>query len=182
MSQFKSPRKCILSQEQLTSFQSSKIHQEVVNYIETLNDAVVGVKLTDECTESPVRFVRASDYQVNLICLQGVKAILSILEEVEKVANKTPPVENSASRFGNPAFRTFYDKVSEVRSIAVISNSETLFTPLEQLAPSLHETLPNLPRDAIPEVSVYFKEAWGNRLRIDYGSGMELNFLCWLYV
>ena len=26
----------------------------------------------------------------------------------------------------------------------------------------------------------YFGEAWGNRSRIDYGSGMELNFLCWM--
>lgn len=52
----------------------------------------------------------------------------------------------------------------------------------EQAAPELHATLPVLPQDAIPEVSVYFEEAWGNRTRIDYGSGMELNFLCWLSV
>jgi serine/threonine-protein phosphatase 2A activator len=35
-------------------------------------------------------------------------------------------------------------------------------------------------KDAIPELRVYFNESWGNRTRIDYGSGMELNFLCWL--
>ncbi|TFK31620.1 hypothetical protein BDQ12DRAFT_618593 [Crucibulum laeve] len=141
---FKVPRKSILSKEQLEYFQRSKTHQDIVSYIEVLNNAVVGVKLTDECSESA-----------------GITAILDVLSRVEQIAKDTPPVENSASRFGNPAFRTFYDKVGE-------------------LSPSLHEKLPNLPGESIPEVSVYFNEAWGNRTRIDYGSGMELNFLCWL--
>jgi len=44
----------------------------------------------------------------------------------------------------------------------------------------MHTSIPGLPTDAIPEVSIYFENAWGNRARIDYGSGMELNFLCWL--
>ena len=42
-------------------------------------------------------------------------AVLSVLERVEDLAKATPPVDNKASRFGNPAFRTFYDKVQEVR-------------------------------------------------------------------
>ena len=46
----------------------------------------------------------------------------------------------------------------------------------------MHATVLKLPNDAIEEVSTYFAEAWGNRTRIDYGSGMELNFLCWLSV
>jgi serine/threonine-protein phosphatase 2A activator len=39
---------------------------------------------------------------------------LDILNEVEKVVQETPPVDNAASRFGNPAFKTFYDKVEQV--------------------------------------------------------------------
>ncbi|KZT65205.1 Phosphotyrosyl phosphatase activator [Daedalea quercina L-15889] len=141
---FVTPRKVILSKEQLEHFQASDTHRDIVAYIQTLNEAVVGVKLTDACAESP-----------------GVEAVLSVLDRVEEIAKATPPVDNKASRFGNPAFRTFYDKVQEV-------------------APSLHTALPNLPEAAIPELVVYFGEAWGNRTRIDYGSGMELNFLCWL--
>lgn len=123
---FQSLRKCILSQEQLTSFQSSKAHQDVVSYIETLNNAVVGVKLTDECLMSPVRLMRLIIKRMILIRFQGVTAILSVLDEVEKIANDTPPVENSASRFGNPAFRTFYDAVFKVGSILVVVR--TFFT------------------------------------------------------
>lgn len=31
-----------------------------------------------------------------------------------------PPVENSKSRFGNPAFRQFYDRLSNVRFIQLL--------------------------------------------------------------
>ena len=47
---------------------------------------------------------------------QAVQAVLNVLGTVEETAKSIPPVDNKASRFGNPAFRTFYDKVSEVRS------------------------------------------------------------------
>ncbi|KAI0265437.1 hypothetical protein BC834DRAFT_879518 [Gloeopeniophorella convolvens] len=141
---FKPLQKAILSKEQLSAFQASKTHVEIASYIDTLNTAVVGVKLTDECAQSP-----------------AVSAIISVLDRVEELAKETPPVDNAASRFGNPAFKTLYDKIQET-------------------APQLHVSLPGLPTEAIPEVSGYFTEAWGNRTRIDYGSGMELNFLCWL--
>ncbi|EIN14639.1 Phosphotyrosyl phosphatase activator [Punctularia strigosozonata HHB-11173 SS5] len=142
---YRPPTKCILTKEQLAAFQASDTHKSIVEYIETLNEAIVGVKLTDECTES-----------------EGVKAVLHILEQVEAIAKDTPPVANAGSRFGNPAFRTFFDKVAEK-------------------AANMHASLPNLPSEAVPEVSAYFMESWGNRTRIDYGSGMELNFLCWMY-
>ncbi|KAJ3746636.1 Phosphotyrosyl phosphatase activator [Lentinula detonsa] len=144
---YQPPRKTLLIPAQLEWFQTSETHKLIVDYIEALNESVIGAKLSDNVEESP-----------------SVKAILSILNRVEEIAKATPPVENSSSRFGNPAFRTFYDTVSEAC----------------QASTTLHEEIPSLPREAIPEVSVYFNEAWGNRSRIDYGSGMELNFLCWL--
>ena len=42
--------------------------------------------------------------------------VIGVLDMVERIAKDTPPVDNAASRFGNPAFRTFYDRVVEVRS------------------------------------------------------------------
>ncbi|KAI5118359.1 hypothetical protein M0805_004332 [Coniferiporia weirii] len=145
---YTTPRKRILTPEQLAAFQGSRTHETIVSYIEALNAASIGVRLTDTDTDG---------YSES----EGVKAVLAVLDAVEELARGTPPVDNSGSRFGNPAFRTLYDKISEI-------------------SPSLHATLPNFPPDALEEVSVYFKEAWGNRTRIDYGSGMELNFLCWL--
>lgn len=53
------PHKCILSKEQLEAFQNSSTHSAVISYIENFNDSVVGVKLTDECEESEVRWTEA---------------------------------------------------------------------------------------------------------------------------
>ncbi|KAJ7037384.1 Phosphotyrosyl phosphatase activator [Mycena alexandri] len=140
---FQIPAKTILTPAQLEYFQTCSTHNEILTYIGALNDSVVGVKLSADCSQS-----------------DGVTAVLAVLDTVEATAHDIPPVENAASRFGNPAFRTFYDRVL-------------------QLSPSLHATL-SIPADARDEVGTYFVEAWGNRTRIDYGSGMELNFLCWL--
>jgi serine/threonine-protein phosphatase 2A activator len=38
-----------------------------------------------------------------------------VLDRVEALVKETPPVDNAASRFGNPAFQTFYDKVQQAR-------------------------------------------------------------------
>ena len=59
---------------------------------------------------------------------KGTTAILSILDKVEEIAQGIPPVDNKASRFGNPAFKTFYDKVTEVC---------TLLCPTERVTDSL---------------------------------------------
>ena len=48
------PHKRILSKEQLEAFQVSKTYQEIIEFIETLNSAVLGVKLADPCSESKV--------------------------------------------------------------------------------------------------------------------------------
>ena len=57
------PRKAILSQEQLVQFQGSQCHKDIVSYIESLNASVTGVKLSDECPQSPVSGIisRVSD-------------------------------------------------------------------------------------------------------------------------
>ena len=52
------------------------------------------------------------------VCAQGAQAVLDILQKVEDLVKEIPPVDNKASRFGNPAFRTFYDRVGEVSYIS----------------------------------------------------------------
>ncbi|RIB08558.1 Phosphotyrosyl phosphatase activator [Gigaspora rosea] len=142
-STFKIPKRQILTKDDLDKFQESQAYEEYTSFVMRLNDSVKGLKLTTECIVS-----------------SALINILEILDTVNTYCTEIPPVSNEKSRFGNPAFKDFYDRVTS-----------TAF--------ELHENL-SLPPAAIPEVSKYFVESWGNRKRIDYGTGHEANFIVWL--
>ncbi|KAF4554849.1 Serine/threonine-protein phosphatase 2A activator 2-like protein [Elsinoe fawcettii] len=89
-----------------------------------------------------------------------ITALLKVLDEAETTISECPPLDSEGSRFGNKAFQDFIDK-------------------LESKLESWHETL-GVPKDAVKEVSTYLHQSFGNRTRIDYGSGHELNFAVWL--
>ncbi len=74
---------------------------------------------------------------------------------------RCPPTEQGKSRFGNPAFRDFIDSIS------------TQSQPW-------HQRLGLSSQSSIEEVPTYLYHSFGNRQRIDYGSGHELNFVMWL--
>jgi serine/threonine-protein phosphatase 2A activator len=88
-----------------------------------------------------------------------VKTILTILDEIEVVLKSNPPLD-TGSRFGNPAFRSFWQDVS---------------SRLE----GWHDRL-GVPPGAGREISTYLGHSFGSLSRIDYGSGHELNFFLWL--
>lgn len=129
------PVKQILSAAHLEAFSRSLTHQELVQFIDDLNEAVVGVTIS----------------QVKISA--RTQPLIDQLDAIWATAKGIPPVDTQ-SRFGNAAFRDFYDAI-DVRGI--------------------------VPEAYAEEVGTYLQESWGNRERIDYGSGMELNFLCWLY-
>ncbi|KAJ2894075.1 hypothetical protein MKZ38_007954 [Zalerion maritima] len=110
--------------------------------------------LSDSVTDVPSSALRDSEIS------DVVKAILTILDEAEDLVRQTPPEDQGGSRFGNKVFRTFLDKV------------------LAKL-PEWHKKL-NVEGDAAAEAGTYLGQAFGNKTRIDYGSGHELNFAMWL--
>lgn len=91
-----------------------------------------------------------------------VQSIHTTLDEVEECVKSCPPEDQGGSRFGNPAFRVFLNEIAK----------ESNFW---------QERLGVEDAGAREEVGTYFKHAFGNRTRIDYGSGHELNFMVWLY-
>ncbi|KAL8916644.1 MAG: hypothetical protein Q9208_008403 [Pyrenodesmia sp. 3 TL-2023] len=107
----------------------------------------------------------ATDKKLSFVGIEeipdAVRQILSILSSIEGTIQRCPPADQGGSRFGNSAFRDFLD------SIYIQS-------------PSWHSSLALPSPAAISEVSTYLHNSFGNRTRIDYGSGHELNFIIWL--
>ncbi|KAH9821235.1 hypothetical protein DFH28DRAFT_883111 [Melampsora americana] len=139
----KTPSKSIISNAHLHTFISSETHSEVMKFIIELNESINTLSLSHPLSLS-----------------KNLQATLDLLEQIKQIAIQHPPLDNKLSRFGNPAFRDFYDQ-------------------LVQEVPKLQSWIP-ISQSLLQETSSYLIESWGNRTRIDYGSGMELNFLCWL--
>jgi serine/threonine-protein phosphatase 2A activator len=111
--------------------------------------------LTDSVVDTPVPAISNSELS------PAVTTILSILEQVEDAVRRSPPEKQGDSRFGNKGFRDFLDLAAKEHT-------------------QWHEGLGVTPSSAITEISTYFLQSFGNRTRIDYGSGHELNFMIWL--
>lgn len=94
-----------------------------------------------------------SSYETSLI----IDKLSKLLSKVDNLIT-LHPAHDSVSRFGKIEFRDFYSDLS--------SKAE--------------EYISEITATAIQETSAYFIESWGNSTRIDYGSGHELNFICFL--
>ncbi|KAJ4351396.1 Serine/threonine-protein phosphatase 2A activator 2 [Didymosphaeria variabile] len=110
--------------------------------------------VSDSVCDRPISSLKASDTSPT------VKTIIHILGEIEGILDRCPP-EDTGSRFGNPIFRTFLDEV-------------------EKALPAWHAELGLHDAAQVAEISTYLHNAFGNKRRIDYGSGHELNFFLWL--
>ncbi|KAJ1811649.1 Serine/threonine-protein phosphatase 2A activator 2 [Coemansia sp. RSA 2599] len=135
------PTRQILTPDDLARFNESPACAELVDFLTSLNDSIIGVKTTDDIEDSQI-----------------VGQLLQVLEKVKQTNDSVKPIETN-SRFGNPAFRDFYDSIEEKLPQWIAD-----FVPAEN----------------IEEVAKYVQNSFGNRKRIDYGTGHELNFLAFL--
>ena len=101
--------------------------------------------------------------QSNNECL---KEFDNLYNKLEELYIKYPPREGKA-KYTDPIFKKFY--------IELDNNYENIMktTILK---------LDNIPKNLILELKPYFMDSFGNPYRMDYGTGHELNYLCFLYV
>jgi len=138
------PARKILSPDDVTKWESSAAYKDLIDFILALNASVKGKKLTD-----------------NLHLSENVEKLSTMLQKVSDLVDQVPPIDQP-QRFGNKAFRTWYERTQGLA---------------EEL---LQEALPAKAHPAIVELKAYLTESFGNSTRIDYGTGHELNFVMFL--
>eukprot|EP00201_Polytomella_parva_P000802 CAMPEP_0175082506 /NCGR_PEP_ID=MMETSP0052_2-20121109/26799_1 /TAXON_ID=51329 ORGANISM="Polytomella parva, Strain SAG 63-3" /NCGR_SAMPLE_ID=MMETSP0052_2 /ASSEMBLY_ACC=CAM_ASM_000194 /LENGTH=188 /DNA_ID=CAMNT_0016353721 /DNA_START=236 /DNA_END=799 /DNA_ORIENTATION=+ len=132
-------KKAIMSAEDMKKFLDGKTFQSFMGFILYLNEAVKGKKIGDPMDQSP-----------------SIEKLDNMLGTLSKWVDEIPPLQQSL-RYGNPAFRIWFNKLSE--------NAETL----------IREILPSTCKDAAIEITPYLMDSFGNYTRIDYGTGHETN-------
>jgi len=105
---------------------------------------------------------KGKDNDAPVVVSPFVQSVCGIISRLSTYIDEIKP-KNQSGRFANPAYRDWFAKMEE---------STNSF---------LQEILPQEHHDAIIELSVYFKASWGDRTRMDYGTGHEMNFAVLLY-
>uniref|UniRef100_K3WQ47 Serine/threonine-protein phosphatase 2A activator n=1 Tax=Globisporangium ultimum (strain ATCC 200006 / CBS 805.95 / DAOM BR144) TaxID=431595 RepID=K3WQ47_GLOUD len=143
-SDYREPTRAIFVESDLRKFVGSTAHQMILVFVKHLNESVKGKSVDSEYDVSP-----------------NVQKAVDMIIEIDSWVDEIPPIQQPM-RFGNRAFRDFYDRV--------VTRSNEL---QQQLLPeNLH--------GAIIELSTYLNECFGNRVRIDYGTGHETSFVVWM--
>jgi serine/threonine-protein phosphatase 2A activator len=89
-----------------------------------------------------------------------------LFERLEQIFANNPPKKGD-ERFDDPVFKRFHD---ELTSKFTQIMEETILSPKF------------IPKNIIIELKTYFLDSFGNQFRLDYGTGHELNFFCFLLI
>ncbi|CAD6961394.1 hypothetical protein A4X03_0g4662 [Tilletia caries] len=178
------PRKRILTQPHLVAFLASHAHQDLLSFLRQGAAAITAVPVPADITTPEPASAPATQEEGDK--RTGIQAALALLSEVSSILHAHPPPHTpsqgtgSASaqgRFGNPTFRNFHSEIA-ARSHELHST----FFPALRESEGDDQGVRRGKAVLRTELGAYFGEAWGNASRIDYGSGMELNFVCWLLI
>ncbi|GMT32916.1 hypothetical protein PFISCL1PPCAC_24213 [Pristionchus fissidentatus] len=142
---FTEPKRQILNQFDLNKWVHSKAYGDYMKFLHDLNDSVKGMNTTTDI-EIPAQKLE----------------IIYMLEPLKKWIQEHPPEDMGSQRYGNKAFRRWYEQFQKSVNDIVLS------------------ILPEDKKDAVVELAPYLLDSFGNSTRIDYGSGHEASFLVFI--
>ena len=102
---FRIPQKTILSAQDLANYLSSPAKHELLEFIVALASAVRNVTLRDTVSSSKVSVRKHSNQTIDAL----VAMLFKLKQNVQKI-----PAEPSPSRYGNAAFRTWFEQMIQV--------------------------------------------------------------------
>lgn len=139
------PQKKIHTDDDVVAWHKTRGYRDFWLFLLRLNEAVVNHAVP----------------RVDGSCSPTAAVLISILDELDSWIDDIPPLR-SPQRFGNLAFRTWGDRLTQ--------KSDQLLERL--LGPEL--------RAVIPYVKPIFEISFGSFLRMDYGTGHETSFAMFL--
>ena len=147
---FSIPVKTITTPEHLAVFQSSEACRSISGFILNLQEAVLG----SNKSSTP-----ATNHTI---------PVVNLLETINLWVDQVPPIPQP-QRYGNKAFGVLQRKIeSEGRDIICV------------FLQSKEQGVDLIARHAQDELNVYLANSFGDPIRIDFGTGHELNFLAFI--
>lgn len=140
---------------------NSKTLKKILDFIKEVDfdDAEKYLPVTKD--EKLFEMATCSDIITRLVAVQDLFKLL------DKLIDETPAEANKNQRFGNPTYRVWQKKMQEQAAHYIYNN---MVNPENEKF-----------GDSYLEIAEYFTASFGDETRIDYGTGHECSFICFLY-
>lgn len=166
---FRIAEKKVNSQDKLKIFQNGKTYQIIINAITAFQRSV---------QEKPNVYLQKEEIEKATAENKAFTVLLNIFKRCEDLLVEHPAIDKDKQRFGNTAFRGWYEAFEKIYDAEISNDINALYDGLSK-DKQIFDTEEAKLAD---EIKPYFMECFGNSKRIDYGTGHELDFLCVLII
>ena len=158
------PQKRINEGTDIAFFLTSRAYVYLFTFLQQLNRAMFPVRNRDGVvTAWPIT-------TLDIIQSPQVTRIRVLLQTLGTMAKETA-LDTGPRRFGNAAFRTFYQKLKD----------RTPELMMQAIPPNVWKHVQEQDKDTlVEELGAYFLGSFGSSERLDYGTGHELSFLAFV--
>ena len=143
---FEEPVTRIKTADMISSWEKSETYLEYLGFILAIGDSIKGRKITEDVETS-----------------EACQRLLAVVTTLSEHVKQCPPAEMQ-SRYGNPAYRDWFDKLED--------SAEQLICDV--VGDKIKA------KGGVTELKPYLIDSFGNKTRIDYGTGHEMAFVMFL--